>query len=607
MNIKRYLSKEFFRNLWRAVILVLSSSGRWFFANLFVMAASSLVTVFSLYIYKLTIDTITQLTGRGPGSTDPGLVFQIVITLGAVNYLDHFLRSLSALLVARQAELTTHYVEMMILRHSIELDLSHFENPATQDTAYRALYQASVRPQKIVSTLLEMMMNSISLAGIIVFLVSIFWGILPLLVIASLPVALAQLFSARRLYRWNVTTTSTTRRSQYIHWLLTGPDAMKELRLFQFGPFFIERFRQLQQALQHQRFAKIRQNFGWENAAQLLSHAAVYTVVLYVAGETVRGTLTIGSLVIAFQGFQKAQALLNGVMSSLVRLYEDNLYISSLYEFLDYRSRIQVMEPAQPLPVETPYTIEFENVHFAYASTRESILNGLSFKILPGSTAALVGDNGAGKSTLVKLLCRLYDPDEGVIRLNGVDIRHFDPVAYRGLISVVFQEFVRYGLSLKENIAISSIEQFDEQRVRNALEQSGFDTLLEKMPHGVETMLNTAFEDGRDLSLGQWQKLALARAFYREQASVLVLDEPTSALDVIAEQETIDRFRQLAHGRTALLISHRLSTVQLADQIFVLEDGRISEQGSHQALVRLNGRYAHLYRTQAQHYQNPEA
>jgi ATP-binding cassette, subfamily B, bacterial len=604
MNIKRFFSKNFFNNLWRAVLLVLHSSGRWFFANLLVMVASSIVTVLSLYVYKATIDTITQITAGSTRNFDSGFILQVIFALGAVNYLDGLLKSLSNLLVARQSELTMHYVEMIILRHSIELDLDHFENPETQDTTYRALYQASLRPQKIVTTLMEVMTSSISLVGIILFLISIFWGILPLLVLASLPIALAQLFSARRLYRWTVATTSITRRSQYIHWLLTGPGTMKELRLFQFGRSFINRYQQFQHTLQWQRFEKLRTNFLWENLAQLFSQVAVYTVVFYVAWETAQGLLTIGSLVIAFQGFQKAQALLSGVMGSVVRLYEDNLYIASLYEFLDYHSHIQLLEPEQPLPANTPYTIEFDNVYFAYGSTHEPILKGLSFTILAGSTAALVGDNGAGKSTLVKLLCRLYDPDEGCIRLNGVDIRHFDLAQYRALISVVFQEFVHYGLSLKENVAISNVDQIDEQQVLSALEKSGFSAQLEKMPHGLETMLNTSFEDGRDLSLGQWQKLALARAFYREQASILILDEPTSALDVIAEQETIDRFRQLAQGKTALLISHRLSTVQLADQIFVLEDGRVSEFGDHQTLVRLNGRYAHLYRTQAQHYQN---
>jgi ATP-binding cassette subfamily B protein len=303
-----------------------------------------------------------------------------------------------------------------------------------------------------------------------------------------------------------------------------------------------------------------------------------------------------------YQAFQRGQGYLRDILGGLANLYEDSLFLANLYEFLDLRSRVAEPSAPRPLPKPMQRGIAFEHVGFAYAGAAQPVLDDITLTIRPGEHIALVGANGAGKTTLVKLLCRLYDPTAGRITLDGIDLREFRTAALRREISVIFQDYARYHLTVRENIWLGNIAlTSDDGAILDAAAAAGADTVIGKLPQGYETQLGKWFDAGQELSIGEWQKIALARAFVRD-AQILVLDEPTSALDAAAEYEVFQMFRALAAGRTTLLISHRFSTVRMADRIFVLADGKIVEAGSHEELLRRGGEYARMFELQASNY-----
>jgi ATP-binding cassette subfamily B protein len=348
------------------------------------------------------------------------------------------------------------------------------------------------------------------------------------------------------------------------------------------------------------RLVKRRSRNEW--ITQSVGTLATFGALAYIANQTVHGTLTIGDLVMYYQAFQRGQAYLQNVVSGLASLYEDSLFLTNLYEFLDLQPRI--VEPSTPRPLAIPLRqgITFEHVRFSYGASDQTVLDDITLTIRPGEHIALVGANGAGKTTLVKLLCRLYDPSAGRITLDGVDLREFDTTDLRRQISVVFQDYAHYQLSARENIWLGNTAlPPDGGTIAAAAQAAGADALIDSLPHGYDTRLGNWFDDGHELSIGQWQKIALARAFFRD-AQIIVLDEPTSALDAAAEYEVFQQFRHLATRRTTILISHRFSTVRMADRIYMLANGRITEAGSHAELMRQGGEYARLFELQAGNY-----
>ncbi len=330
---------------------------------------------------------------------------------------------------------------------------------------------------------------------------------------------------------------------------------------------------------------------------------AVFGSTGFIAYQTLQGKISLGSLVMYYQAFQRGQSLLRESLSSLAILYENSLFLSNFYQFLNLEPK--VIDPPFPRPIPQPlkFGIEFNRVKFHYPHhSIRPVLEDITLTIEPGETIAIVGENGAGKTSLIKLICRLYDPTEGQITWDGIDLREFNISELRQQITVVFQDYVHYNVTVRENIGFGELKLLQqEEMIYQAARQAGVENAVVKLPYGYDTILGHEFEEGEELSIGEWQKIAIARAFLR-QASIIILDEPTSALDAEAEAEVLSKFRQLAHNRTAILISHRLSTVRLADRIFVLEGGKITETGTHEELLKLEGTYAHLFATQAQHY-----
>ncbi len=604
MSLAARLRQNFVRtlNLRQAVRMVYSASPRLFGAGAILVLIQSLLPVAVLYVTKLMIDDITAQLALPEATRDFSRVLTFIAVVGAVTLLEVVFASITTLLSEAQASLVSDRILTSIHLKSITVDLAFYENAQVYDALHRAQSDAPYRPPRIVNGLLRIGQSSVSLVGMIALLATINLWIALIVFAAALPRLLVRLWSSRVMHAWTLRRASTERLLSYYNYLLTLSYYAKEIRLFDLGGLFAGRYEASRTILRGERNAIAARRAGFDIAAQTIAIVALFAAYALVTRDALVGGITIGSLVISFQAFQRAQSFFGDILGQLAMLYEDNLFLTHYYQFMALRSGI--VAPAAPIAVPGTLRegIRFERVSFRYAPDAPPVLEDVSLTIAPGETVALVGENGAGKTTLVKLLCRLYDPTEGRITWDGIDIRQFDPADLRRAIGVIFQDYVAYNMTAAENIWVAdTTSPIDPARIEIAARKSEAHAVIETLQRGYETMLGDMFEGGRQLSVGQWQKVALGRAFYRD-SQMIILDEPTAALDVMTEAAVFEHFRQIAQGKTALLISHRLSTVRMADRIFVLDQGRIAESGSHDALMTQGGIYAHLFRTQAQNY-----
>jgi ATP-binding cassette subfamily B protein len=556
-----------------------------------------------IYSFKLLVDQVSWIAGHG---LEAGAVRTLWVLLGlatGANLAVLLFRSGSGLVMEAQSQIVTDRMQELLHAKSAQVDLEYYENDQYQDTLHRAQREAAFRPTRIVHATAQILQSALSLTAIGAFLlVSFHWTLGGVLLLSALPGVALRVRQARAQFSWQYQRAATERRIDYYHWMLTGPNYAKELRLFDLGTLFRQRAGELRALLRSQRLGLSTRRAVQEFFSQASAALAVFGCFAFITFQAVAGAVTLGVLVMFYQVFQRGMVLLSELLTGLTNLYENNLFLTNLYQFLDLQPKVRDPVVARSFPQPIVRGIQFERVSFRYAGTQRNVLEGIQLTIEPGEMVAIVGANGAGKSTLTKLLCRLYDPSEGHIRIDGVDLRDFPRATLQRNVSAVFQDYAHYYLSVAENIGLGRSEGMtDRAAIRQAALQAGIHERVERLPQGYDTVLGKVFAGGEELSVGEWQRLALARAFLRD-APLIILDEPSSALDPKAEFEVFQQFKELTRGKTSIVVSHRLSTVRMADRILVMEDGRITESGSHDELCQAGNRYAQMFALQAMNY-----
>lgn len=552
------------------------------------------------WVGALIIDAVVAAMKSGGADAGRHAVLELVLLEALlVALLAGAQRGLSTCQSLLRAQLGNR-VNVMILEKALTLNLTQFEDSEFYDKLTRARREASMRPLSLVMRSFGLIQNLISLLSFAALLVQFSVWALVILLCSGLPAFMAETkFSgdAFRLFRWR---SPETRMQMYLETVIAREDHAKEVKLFGLGPLLLDRYKQIFLKLyKEDRDLTIRRD-TWGFLLGLLGTAALYGAYAWIALSTIAARITLGQMTMYLMLFRQGQSAVSASLSAVGGMYEDNLYLSTLYEYLE--------TPTAPAAGSRTVGISndgirFEQVSFTYPGAEHPALIDITLHIKPGESLALVGENGSGKTTLIKLLTRLYTPDSGRILLDGVDLKEWDETTLRQRIGVIFQDFARYQLLLGENIGAGDVRHFDDERLwRAAAEQGLANELIESMPAGYRTQLGKWFKEGRELSGGQWQKIALSRAFMRSQADILVLDEPTAAMDAGAEAQIFEHFRTLTRQRIAILISHRFSTVRMADQIVVIKHGRVIEHGNHEALMKLDGHYAHLFSLQARGY-----
>lgn len=589
--------RSYFHYTGRGLALAWRASPKLGFAILVLTAISAALPPAMAYVGKLIIDAVVS------GSTTHtlefvGLEFALI---GAITVVQRTL-FLSRTLLGNRLGIS---VNSSILQKAIGLDLSQIENSEFYDKLNRARQEASGRSLQLVNDTFQFFQNALTLLGYVALLLAFSgWAVLAL-VLASLPATYAEMrFSSIgfRLYNWR---SADRRRLAYMEYVLANDSHAKEVRVLGLGERFLGRYNELAERFYGEDSSLAKKRTFWVILLSLLSSAAFYGCYLVIALQAARGQISLGNLTLYVVVFRQGQQAFQSCLAAIGGTYEHNLYLSNLFEFLAIpRPALPTLSARAPSPPpERREGIYFDNVSFRYPGRETWALRNVRLHIPKAQSVAVVGANGAGKSTLIKLLCRLYYPTEGTIYLDGKDLREWDSAELLRRISVVFQDFNRYQLSLRENVGVGQIHSLDdESHVRRALDRGGAAELLNDMPEGLETSLGTWFRDGRELSGGQWQKIAVSRAFMREEADILILDEPTAALDAEAESRAFQKFQELTVGKTSLIISHRFPVARLADHIIVIEQGQIQEEGSHEELTRAAGRYAQLFALQAKGY-----
>ncbi len=585
----------------RAGLLVWQAAPGWTLCNLLLLVFQAALPLASLYVLKQVVDILAAaITSPGSGDFAPvawwiGLAGLVALLTALVNALGNYAAEVQSLTVA-------DHVTDVIHERSIAVDLGYYENPLFHDTLHRAQQEAPYRPSSIVNGLKQTLQNLLTLVGIIGLLFAFHWLVGLALLVAAVPAGIARLHAARRNFRFLQDHAESERQAWYYHWLLTGADHARDVRLLGIGGLFKERYRLLRDDLRRGRLTNSRRQVLGDLCAQSAAALVLFGTLAIMAFSAFQGMMTLGVIVMYFQGYQRALTALQGVLQGLAWLYEDNLFLKQFYEFLDLPSDIEQSGGSDVIPDNAFSGMTCKNVTFTYPCRSEPALNGISLELRPGEIVALVGANGAGKSTLAKLLCRLYDPQNGGIFWEGIDLRQFNSREWRRQISVVSQDFARFNVSVAENIRLGDIDRPENQQaIETAAVQAGLHEVIEKLPYGLNTVLGNRFSNGQEISIGEWQRLALARAWFRD-TKIIILDEPSSALDPIAEASLINSLHKIIGQRTALIITHRLATVRQADRIIVLDHGRIVESGTHAELLARNGQYAALYRAQAEHY-----
>ncbi len=582
--------------------LIWATDPRLAFASLLLRVSRAALPVATLWVAKLILDQVVLLSKTAAnGGADPAPVLRLLAIEFGLALLADGLGRLTALLDSLLADRFTNETSVRLMQHAAELDLDQFEDSEFYDKLERARRQTLGRTA-LLSQLLAQGQDLITMAFLGAGLVIFNPWLIALVIVAVIPAFLGESHFNERSYSLTHSWTPERRELDYLRFVGASDETAKEVKIFGLSEFLIDRFRTLSNQFYDQNRALSIRRAGWGTVLAALGSAGYYAAYAWILVQAVRGQISIGSLAFLSGSFQRLRGLLEGVLSRFGQVADGALYLQDFFEFFELQPRIIRTGSARPFPNPIQEGFTFEKVGFKYRTAQKWAIRNLSFTLKVGEKLALVGENGAGKTTLVKLLARLYDPTEGRILLDGHDLREYDPAELRQEIGVIFQDFVRFQMTAGTNLAVGRIDaRQDEARIQNAAQQSLADSVIGKLANGYDQVIGRRFAGGVDLSGGEWQKIALGRAYMRE-AQLLILDEPTAALDARAEFEVFQRFKELTTGRTAVLISHRFSTVRMADRILVIENGEFVEIGSHEELLGRGGRYAELFQLQAAGY-----
>ena len=580
----------------KSLQLVRRSAPGWTTANMLLSLVSSFLPLALIWYIKKLIDAVTVAAGE-TSATNTRMVLLMILAIAIIYFLDEAAQSLGNMVRRKQAYHLESYMYDLIHKKSVSLDLQHFENPEYYDHLTRASREAPFRPASIVNNIVSILRAGISLILMAGLLAKLNWWLVVILLVANIPGICLRIYYSDVLYNFRRELTPVARKTAYFNWLLTGDRPSRELRLFGLGKFFSDLFRENFDRQKKEELDIVRKRSLIELVSGIFKAAAVLVTLYYIVIRTISSDISLGDLALFLLAFRMGMTYIKQILGATAGLYEDSLFISDVFEFLSLKEKVIIMPPVVDVD-RFRSDIRIDNLFFRYPSSTSDVLRGIDIKINKGETVALVGANGAGKTTLVRLLCRLYDPQAGKILIDGNDIKNIDPVKYRRFFSVVFQDFMLYNLSAGDNIRAGDILRGkDEERMHVSAEKAGIHDLLNGLPRKYDTVIGRLFDDSRELSWGEWQKIALARALYRD-SEILILDEPTSALDANAEYEIFTRFKELASGRTCILISHRLANLTIADRIMVIDMGRVIETGSHKELIKAGGTYSLLYKQQ---------
>ncbi|WP_104906450.1 ABC transporter ATP-binding protein [Nostoc sp. 'Lobaria pulmonaria (5183) cyanobiont'] len=594
-----------FRYSGRAVTLVWTTSRSLTILLASLTLVAGLLPAAISYISKLIVDAVvfaSQVNSQNNGFVNiyPSLFYvgleaiAVILLAGGQRGIIICQSLLRALMGQR--------VNVLILEKALTLDLRQFEDSEFYDKLTNARREASVRPLSLVNRTFGLVQSALSLITYGILLVNFSVWAVVVLVLAAMPVFIAETKFAGegfRLFSWRA---PETRQQNYLENLLAREDFVTEVKLYQLGEMLLERYRNLfEQLYGEDRDLTLRRGL-WGYLLGLVSTGAFYLAYAWIVLETVLGKISLGDMTMYLTVFRQGQSTFSNALTSIGGMYEDNLYLSNLYDFLE--EEVPKSWGKATIGLNSQDGIRFENVSFTYPGSSKPALRNISLHLKPREKLAIVGENGSGKTTLIKLLTRLYTPDSGRIFLDGLDLQEWDVDVLRRRIGVIFQNFVRYQFTVGENIGVGDVEHLENKTYWQIAAEKGMaQSFIDQLPQSFQTQLGRWFKGGQELSGGQWQKIALSRAFMRSQADILVLDEPTSAIDAQAEFEIFNHFRAITQNQMVLLISHRFSTVRMADKIVVIENGEVIEQGTHEELLQVRGRYAKLFKLQAAGYQ----
>lgn len=578
-------SKEGTKFVLKSALIVWRSSPKWSLINILLIFLRGMIPLVLLFLIKMLVDEVTE-TLKLPLEDRSYYESLIIISYaGALFLVNSFSASFSTLAREKQSHQVNDYIQGLIHHKTTKIHYSFFENPDFQDIYYRAIGDSTYRPTKIFYGLVGVIQNLITIVLLGSMLLYLDWLMSLALIAAMIPTAIHRVWQAKKMFLLQRSQTEKERQLNYYNRLLTYRDYAKELRIFNLGDLFQIRFDSLRGKLRAEQLSLLKKKTWGEMITLIFTVLVVVGFYSNIAINTLKGEISGGEMVMYFLALQRGYGYFQDLLSRLSSLYEDSLFIRNFIDFLDVKIESNDALDQVSFPKEIVSGIEFKDVSFKYEHNQKLVLDKVSLSIQPGETVALVGNNGAGKTTLVKLITGLYEPINGGVYVDGINLKSIKKSSLADNVSVIFQDFMLYNISAKENIWFGNVSNsIDLEKVESAAKNAGIDQLMKNLPNGYDTTLGNLFKDSEQLSQGEWQRVALARSFYND-AQIIILDEPTSSLDAFTEAQLIDHFKEITKGKTSIIVSHRLSTIALADKIAVLKDSKLHEFGTFDELM----------------------